>query len=110
MDNLGHGMTRMNHSMGGMNARAPGNMAGRNIHINPKFQNLAGIPTIPAATTPTGGFPPNPNAGGAKGATWDHNRSSLSPARSTRPATETNGDHQKDRLSVSLISTAQSSP
>ncbi|KAF9388761.1 hypothetical protein CPB97_000449 [Podila verticillata] len=97
MDNMGQGMNRMNHNMGGMNARAPSNMAGRNIHINPKFQNLAGMPNIPAATTPTGGFLPNPNAGGTKGATWDNNRSSMSPARSTRPATETNGDHQRDR-------------
>lgn len=99
--NMAQGMNRMNNSMGGMNAR-PGNMAGRNIHINPKFQNLAGMPNISAATTPAGGFSPNPNAGGAKSATWDNNRSNMSPARSTRPSTESNSDYQRDRQSVSL--------
>ncbi|KAF9309736.1 hypothetical protein BG003_009427, partial [Podila horticola] len=97
--NMAQGMNRMNNSMGGMNAR-PGNMAGRNIHINPKFQNLAGMPNISAATTPAGGFSPNPNAGGAKSATWDNNRSNMSPARSTRPSTESNSDYQRDRQST----------
>ncbi|KAG0029367.1 hypothetical protein BGZ82_007986 [Podila clonocystis] len=98
--NMAQGMNRMNHNMGVMNAR-PGNMAGRNIHINPKFQNLAGMPSISAASTPTGGFSPNLNAGaGAKSATWDNNRSSMSPARSTRPGTENNSDYQRDRQST----------
>ncbi|KAF9957420.1 hypothetical protein BGZ72_001845 [Mortierella alpina] len=50
----GSGMdgNRMNPAMGGMNARglqgAVGS-PGRTIHINPKFQNRAGIPPIPAA-------------------------------------------------------------
>lgn len=105
--NMAQGMNRMNQNMGGMNAR-PGSMAGRNIHINPKFQNLAGMPNISAAIAPTGGFSPNPNAGagaGAKSATWDNNRSSMSPVRSTRPGTENNGDYQRDRQSVSLTFT-----
>ncbi|KAG0362842.1 hypothetical protein BG005_003968 [Podila minutissima] len=100
--NMAQGMNRMNQNMGGMNAR-PGSMAGRNIHINPKFQNLAGMPNISAAIAPTGGFSPNPNAGagaGAKSATWDNNRSSMSPVRSTRPGTENNGDYQRDRQST----------
>ncbi|KAG0089657.1 hypothetical protein BGZ93_008973 [Podila epicladia] len=98
--NMAQGMNRMNQNMGGMNAR-PGSMAGRNIHINPKFQNLASISNISAAITPTGGFTPNPNAGvGAKSATWDNNRSSMSPVRSTRPGTENNGDYQRDRQST----------
>ncbi|KAF9572309.1 hypothetical protein EC968_010033 [Mortierella alpina] len=51
---VGSGMDggRMNPAIGGMNARGlPGAVGspGRTIHINPKFQNLAGIPPALAA-------------------------------------------------------------
>jgi len=96
--------SRMNAAMGGMNVRGQQGMGtpGRTIHINPNFQNRAGIPPVPGAGSVNPSQytqqqrPQIQDSGRVQSRSWE-NKSSATSAQAARSGSH---DERDDRPSV----------